>query len=197
MRHGVVAFLDVLGYKGIWKRDNVDEDVVIKKMSSFAEEYKPSMKTLFQGVRKLDADIEVISLSDSIVIMSNHKNKALQHIQLDGLLEATIIASGFAATQLLEIHPYMTCRGCITIGSFEYDKAHAIIAGKAIDEAASLSEIAEGPFIWLAPAACDIVKKRTSEPSSLHLFVASIPTKYGTIDTTRVRLAPITPHEHC
>lgn len=134
---GVVTFLDVLGWKGIYSRkaDAIGSlRKLIKGVSSKAEEHRD----------RIEWPIEVKSISDTIVIFTPcTESEVSTAIDIHGSLCQWIIPESVDAE--------IPVRGAISYGEFEV--TGNIFVGKAVDEAASWHEQADWIGVHLTPSA--------------------------------------------
>lgn len=137
---GVVTFLDVLGWKGVYDRK---QDAI------------SSLTVLIEGVRKLAErkqrgrtmnPIEVRSISDTIGIFthaSGTNSEISDIIDIHGEICQWLIPESIASE--------IPVRGAISFGEFQiFDQ---IFVGKAIDEAASWHEQSDWIGVHLTPSA--------------------------------------------
>ena len=134
---GVVTFLDVLGWKGIYSRKTNAIDSLtqlIQGVSSKAEEHS----------ERIHGFIAVKSISDTIVIFTPcTESDASTVIDIHGSLCQWIIPKSIDAE--------IPVRGAISYGEFEVNGN--IFVGKAVDEAASWHEQADWIGVHLTPSA--------------------------------------------
>lgn len=156
---GGVAFLDVLGFKGIWKR--VDPTTLLAKwysMQQYIEERAQvamAFSQHFKGEGRLDETpkVDVHFLSDSIVLTTGVRKyqNAPQEV-----LDATFVTSAAFSAHIamlagLLFEPPLNFRGAISCG--EYIALDTIVMGPAIDEAADLHGQLDGAMTRVCPAA--------------------------------------------
>lgn len=137
MGNGVVTFLDVLGWKGIYDRQ---QDAIQNLMS------------LINGVTKqantkrgrLERDVQIKSISDTIAIFALCKESEISTaIEIHGELCQWLIPAS--------IEYEMPMRGATAFGEFMIHEN--IFVGKAIDEAASWHEQSDWIGVHLTPSA--------------------------------------------
>jgi len=134
---GVVTFLDVLGWKGVYDRQaNAVE----------------SLKLLLDGVSKkavsmrgrIESDVVVKSISDTIAIFTVCGDKEISKaIEIHGELCQYLIPAS--------IRSGLPMRGATAYGDFEI--SDNIFVGKAVDEAASWHEQSNWISVNLSPSA--------------------------------------------
>lgn len=175
--HGAVTFLDVLGWKGIWRQNT---SAISKLEGLISEINEQANKVTGKYIKKLrndikfkkynkssrnrgkmnDADlgkiadikIEVLSISDTIVLLSPGDAK----ITLD--MHAELVS--WILKRALELE--LPLRGAISYGDYSY--SNNIMLGYAVDEAASWHESTDWIGVILTPSA-QIAKKDTKIPN--------------------------------
>lgn len=145
-RYGVITFLDVLGWKGVWQRKNE----AIGDLESIVKAIKNKAKTKERGIQTTDRIISkettVMIVSDTIVLFTEADfDNAKDKIELHGELCAEAIP--------LSIKKGLPLRGATSFGEVIISDSNNIFAGKAIDEAASWHEKAEWIGVYLTPSA--------------------------------------------
>lgn len=134
---GVVTFLDVIGWKGVYdrKKDALD-----------------SLTLIVDGVRseaakqrgRITGEIAVKSISDTIAIFTPCKeNEASTAIEIHGELCAWVIPRSIISD--------LPVRGATSFGEFELGEN--IFVGKAVDEAAAWHEQSDWIGVHLTPSA--------------------------------------------
>lgn len=154
-RVGMVTFLDVLGWKGIYKNDNNAVEKlasIIKKIEGVSKNDVPKHVLNFDGCNKIK--IEILSISDTIVIMSYFDNytEGRELTLPKYILTSLYIHSkicGEAIREGLKNNIYL--RGATSLGKFE--KKDNILLGEAIDEAADWHEQTDWIGVILSPKA--------------------------------------------
>jgi hypothetical protein len=141
---GALAFIDCLGFKGIWQR--ADADVVLKAFDVAEEKSRKAMEAsaALSGVRT-----QMVALSDTIVVGAVAIDPASAASRGAAVMGAALNAN-YVAKELMDIAPAIAVRGCICFGAFSLTPKRII--GPAVDEAAELHEIANGAFTWVHPA---------------------------------------------
>lgn len=141
---GIVTFLDVLGWKGVYDRQ---ADAI------------ESLKRLVDGVKKdaerkrgrINGDVNVQSISDTIAIFTACSEKEIsQAIEIHGELCQRLIPDSIRAG--------LPMRGATAYGNFEI--SDNIFVGKAVDEAASWHEQGNWIGVNLTPSAEFVFSKR-------------------------------------
>lgn len=137
-RSGVVTFLDILGWKGIYNR----EENPILLLQSLITGLEGQIEKNWRG--RDDIEIFVRSISDTIVIHCKAS---------EGILNEAIDAHGklcaFAIAQ--SIVKRIPLRGATAYGEFQAE--HDNYVGKAIDEAAAWHEMGDWIGVHMTPSA--------------------------------------------
>ncbi|KEK17916.1 hypothetical protein BAMA_10565 [Bacillus manliponensis] len=141
MQTGAVSFLDVLGWKGIWK-DNPDSLRKLEKMINGVKKEAAEITSLeFEGFPELRGiNTDVLSISDTIAIFTpGDADKALSiHAKICKYIIPESIKNNIPV------------RGATSYG--EYSRKGNIMIGPAIDEAASWHEATNWIGVILAPS---------------------------------------------
>lgn len=157
---GVVTFLDVLGWKGIYDRH---DDAIL------------ALSRLIQGLIKeaekkrgiIAREIEVKSISDTIVIFSYcFEDEIERAVEIHGQLCQWAIPQS--------IKSEIPVRGATAYGEFSIQDN--IFIGKAIDEAAAWHEQADWIGVHLTPSA-EFVFQGGSITSAWHPYIPPLKTK--------------------
>lgn len=144
---GAVTFMDVLGWKGIWQR-NQDAINILQK---FVEELSEHAHTVTNNVcsghnqyrgKNLDELTTVLSISDTIAIFT-------PEIEVEHALEIHAKICAFAIPT--SIQRGIPVRGATAYG--EYSSMKNIMVGAAVDEAASWHESTDWIGVHLTPSA--------------------------------------------
>ena len=144
---GVVTFLDVLGWKGIWQR----KQNPIHDLEQLVKSISRKSKLLSRGVKLSENEIispetKVMIISDTIVIFTESASKnATNTIDLHGSLCVEAIP--------VSITKGIPLRGATSYGEVIISSSNSIYAGKAIDEAAAWHELADWIGVFMTPTA--------------------------------------------
>ena len=137
---GVVTFLDILGWKGVYSRKS-DAIHSLLNLISDAKSYASN----FRG-RKISDGVSVHSISDTLAFFTRcQQEDAKLAIEMHGELCAHLIP--------ISIISEIPVRGATAFGSFELRENDNIFVGKAIDEAAAWHEEADWIGVNLTPSA--------------------------------------------
>lgn len=139
-KYGVVTFLDVLGWKGVWQRKNE----AINDLENIVKAIKNKAKIKERG--KSITETSIMIVSDTIVLFTeaNYDN-VKEKIDLHGELCSEAIP--------ISIKKGLPLRGATSFGEVVISNTNNIFAGKAIDEAASWHEKADWIGVFLTPSA--------------------------------------------
>lgn len=151
LKRGAVAFLDVLGFKGIWGR--VPPVMVLKKLRRIKKEGKriQTGDHKYWIVSDDGFKYSVKCVSDTVVVVVAPRGRdSTDRMLYKALVSATWIGISLIEEALEEELPLLL-RGCVGAGLMKMEGDFLI--GPAVDEAASLYETAEGPFFWMTPSA--------------------------------------------
>ncbi|MDP8221355.1 MAG: hypothetical protein P9X26_08415 [Candidatus Stygibacter frigidus] len=137
---GVVTFLDVLGWKGIWQRKNN----AIDDLEDLVKAIKKKSLRFERGISNKQTNIMIVS--DTIVIFTSTEKSSIQKvIDLHGQICKYAIP--------LSIKRGIPLRGATSFGDVVISSDNNIFAGKAIDEAASWHEMSDWIGVFLTPSA--------------------------------------------
>lgn len=141
MKRGVVAMLDALGFKGIWKR--FDADAIVARLESARETEE---RFDLHGF-----DVQFAFLSDTVVIACDFGERP----PIEALYFVSFRVGYFLESMLTCEPPQLAYRGAIAAGDYLI-KGNTII-GEAVDEAAIGEKKAEGPVVWLTESATQLL----------------------------------------
>jgi hypothetical protein len=183
MNRGAVAIVDALGFKGIWGNVERPSTKVLATLKAIGDAARADVKaaSLYLDRKALsdevaknlkDPFIKVVQLSDTVVIAAGRRQRArapwrrhakewkdkfglspeAMELAVDAYLRYVVCrcVCGLVKTALF-CEPPLLYRGVVTVGNFEIDEN--FLLGPAVDEAAELMDLADGPFVWLAPTA--------------------------------------------
>jgi hypothetical protein len=218
MLQGVVAMIDALGFKGIWKDPEDPSTGVLESLRRIGD---GAHKDRWEAAERLkhsrlpdevvkfvkNPQVKIVQLSDTIVVAAGREpreravwarhaaelEKAGYDIPglekaVDGFLRYLVCrcVSRILLTAAL-CDPPLTYRGVVTFGRFAIDEN--FLLGPAVDEAADLMDLADGPFVWLAPTSLWLPHRLTERKAPRWNTVAvpySVPLKEGRTIRTRV-----------
>lgn len=135
---GVVTFLDVLGWKGVYDRKND----AINSLRRLVEGLELRVEKCSRGL--IVGNVEVKSISDTIALFTFcTESEISKAIEVHGRLCKWVIPES--------IRSEIPVRGATSYGTFEIHGN--IFVGKAVDEAASWHEYADWIGVHLTPSA--------------------------------------------
>jgi hypothetical protein len=141
MKKGVIAFIDVLGVKGLWARTNPKE--FMRSWKQVLRLFSASRKAMLKVYGFSGKQTSIRAFSDTIIITFTTKDNPVDYILFMGDL---LMFPFFGA---IDMGIYL--RGVINIGEFEI--SDTIILGPAIDEAAEWYTKPDWFGISLTPSA--------------------------------------------
>lgn len=158
MQSGALAFIDALGFKGIWQRTDPEE--LLDKLRQTLRHTQATVDDWndLPAAKEQRVSQKAAFLSDTVVIgvevadVPEHVQYSAKAVALRTLLIHVVeLLRSSASTE-----PPIAYRGCITIGEFIIDDR--FILGPAVDRAAMYERQAEGAFVWLDPEARTLVE---------------------------------------
>jgi hypothetical protein len=205
MRRGAIALIDVLGFKGIWRRHS--EEAVVRSLQALLEASQEDAQQATAGPENMIDFISPVFLSDTVAFGLAAKPVAEVNATLEttgtselvgpfdaGRLDSWTVwhMGNFLAhlmrRALMGEVPF-AFRGAVAFGRF--GMTDRFLIGEAVDEAATFHERADGAIVGFAPSAA--LFEQAAIPSSVSKFIKySIPTKRrdgasaGTWDTWAV-----------
>lgn len=174
MISGAVTLLDILGWKGIWTRD----DAAISKLQSLISEIKTQGDIIISSLARTDnklrgAVVRTESISDTIALFTNTEEASIG-LKIHG--EICKIAVCRSIQNLIPL------RGATCFGQYLVADEGSIMIGPAIDEAASWHENADWIGVIQTPSAYLLDSQDTSDPWVLY---KSAPIKSGRFSDSR------------
>jgi len=189
MEWGVIAFIDALGFKGIWKaHDPKDVLASIESIKSLAATLKAKIERLDGWDLWDHVSVRTYMFSDTVGIAINlpppkiemedieYYQGVRQYMLLRHVVMMVSEVTGEAAISKVPL----LYRGCISTGEFTCNDTSLV--GPAVDEAGEYFEECDGAFVFLTPSA---EKTFTQRPWQLRIghpayFVPySVPMKKG------------------
>lgn len=151
---GVVTFLDVLGWKGVYDR-KLD---AISSLTRLIEGVRKKAESLPRG--RLNQKVDIKSISDTIAIFTFCSELEISAaIEVHGELCQWLIPESIDAE--------IPVRGATAFGDFEIDDK-SIFLGKAIDEAASWHEQSDWIGVHLTPSAEYVFQPKSALSAWVH-----------------------------
>jgi hypothetical protein len=155
MKHGAVAIVDALGFKGIWQRHPPDQ--VLDAMRRLRNYARGAERNLLIPVKDKRVRRKLMLLSDTLVIMCHIDSEGSEPevIRVANALCAHVVATITAYAISLAANdwggPRLAFRGCVSVGEFEV--GGTTILGPAVDDAAEHHQAAEGALVSFTPNA--------------------------------------------
>ena len=146
LEEGYLIFADILGWKGIWKKYNLNEERI-----RIATKLLDIRDILKKEIKEENSSINLIS--DTFIVSSNNyemSNKISKRLIEECLKNSFVI------------------RGTISFG--EYYNKDTVYIGPAVDEAASWHDVGEEIGIFYAPSARLSIKLKDNELKECHLI---------------------------
>jgi hypothetical protein len=171
MYPGAIALIDALGFRGIWDRHEPDDVLIeLKTMQGWINEriVVPAEPSL---------ECRVGYLSDTLAVSTLIKESINDKPAWSALHLGAIVSRIMDRTLRSKVP--LAYRGAIDIGIHEVSP-HFII-GPAVDQAATVYDLAQGAFVWFAPKARDEVSKLLKANPHLETFLVEfdVPFKNG------------------
>ena len=168
MKTGAVALFDALGFRGIWRKHDVD--TVLKKLQKLREgaahviaSFQQKVEPLYVGTNAKPT-LGVTLLSDTVVISATVDGAS------DDVINAwsSLLLASYSASAVMALggkhQPSLAYRGCVAFGAFEMDQS--FIVGPAVDEAAFGEGQAEAAIVWFSPSAEAVIQSAISKVGS-------------------------------
>jgi hypothetical protein len=160
MRVGAFALLDCLGFKGIWRRRSTKPEELLEFLFATKRSANSDLRIAqtISGVHGDKVELKFAFISDTVAVSALYKEGYKPPPSDEGFLVSVVAAScGEVQKRFLQAPTPLALRGCITYG--EHVVIDAFFAGPAVDDAASLGEIAQGAFMWLTPDAANVLRR--------------------------------------
>jgi len=162
LKNGVFAFMDALGFKGIWQRAN--PGAVIAKFDRLLS-HVARLNRRALGLDGIQVHTQVMLLSDTVIIACSSAAKDDRFGQEASLVEQTAslvavvgMAANVAAGMVAADPPPIACRGAIAVGPYYLNPDLNLVLGPAVDEAAENEKRADGALIWLSEELDQLLK---------------------------------------
>lgn len=158
MKRGVIAYVDFLGTKAIWKKHEAAQ--VLSKLRHLRDkvltEHLNLGRSYLKDLPRKDRpsiQCQAIFVSDTIAVAFWYDSPADQDMTLGALvyIVGKVIAELIRESASITILPTRILRGCITEGEFDFDESFLI--GPAVDDAGACHEQAAGALVFLSPPA--------------------------------------------
>ncbi len=187
LRHGVLAFLDALGFKGIWQRS--DPAAVIEKFTHLLDQVRQA-NIYPLAVHGLRVHLQVMSLSDTVVVACSSEadttmfgEASVLVGEVASLTAVSDLTAGLVGGMVATGPPPLAYRGTVTLGEYFLDPELNLLLGPAIDEAAQYEKLAEGALVWLSPRLDGLLKERarlastenSAAGAAIRRFISGLP----------------------
>lgn len=167
VEEGAVTFLDVLGWKGIWERNQS----AINSLSAFVIEMQKKAEEITEkysediSLRGKSNATKVLSISDTIAVFTSASPKI--SIKIHSELCSWAIPAA--------LKNELPLRGAISYG--EYSISNNIMLGYAVDESASWHETTDWIGVILTPSAKILLENNENNESEYIVKYDNIPFK--------------------
>jgi hypothetical protein len=192
---GAIGFIDALGIRG---RTADDPEKVLNVLGRSLETAERMKEYVDKGLiaRRISPNLgfepqtRVFGFSDTVAIaattpeVTTDNNRAGR--MYSAMVDVVCQIAGYVVRRASQAEPPILYRGVVTIGNLLAEGASVI--GPAVDEAATLYELADGAFVWLAPAAVDLPPPEYGGPDVWRgmMFEHDVPLKSGQRFRTKV-----------
>lgn len=170
MRRGAVVFMDALGFKGIWRRQNHRD--VLDKLRRLREAAGRAKNEAVKDRRIVVAETKrsLATFSDTVFFGCSARSvpdaeraagdtpppvSTDPAVAFAGLAVTCAVAAHIIAEAAREPVP-LAFRGAIAFG--EYSAEDEFVIGPAVDEAAAAHEAADAAIVWLCPSAVEVLE---------------------------------------
>ncbi len=173
VKYGGIAFVDVLGVKGIWARETPDS--VIRKWKQTVSDFNDITKAIEgEGLGRVRPKVR--SFSDTIILTHESENP----LEILGYMSLHLTYP-FCHSLLQRIF----LRGVISIGNYYESDSDSMVIGPAVDEAANWYERSDWFGISLAPSASFLLQKNVETGGNAGWWIKyDIPNKTGVHDNS-------------
>jgi len=143
MKQGFVTFADIMGWKGIWLKNQGSEKQILQDLLDIKEILDLQIESIknTDGLEGLEVSIKLIS--DTFVVFSNYEADLEKEFEIHSVLVKELT--------LMALEKKLMIRGATSFGKYLTNDMSFV--GPAIDEAASWHEQAESVSIFLSPTA--------------------------------------------
>jgi hypothetical protein len=168
--YGAIAFLDALGWKGMWRRRGVDARAMISALRALRDVAAPLAERIDNALRKLNdvppglralfpgAHVRALALSDTVVVAASfdHRKNAADNEFLreaaSPMLQRAVMDVVQRVYQSAALGPVpLAFRGAVAVGELLVEES--FLVGPAVDRCAELMSLPEAACVFLDPAA--------------------------------------------
>lgn len=170
MQWGIFALIDVLGFKGMWRRGHTPDDIfaALSRIRALADHLSDDQMTMDGGDLWSDLKIDVRVFSDNVILSCHLPDGRDQVKHLPGyeetrrymLLRYIVLLMSKVVTEAASGPVPLLYRGCIAGAEYSINENPFAYLGPAVDEAGALFEAADGFFVFLAPSASEVYRGR-------------------------------------
>lgn len=210
MKRGAVAILDALGFKGLCKPAEANENTIFDKLEKLRDRVNSSFESpvwskgwwkipgvTYDPLPRLEAQFAFDSIFAACWCSDSMRRKPVasdggDDIDLLAALHALcaklshMLALGVASNYETG-EPGLCYRGAVAVG--EFDVRGPFILGPAVNEAATCEPHADGAFVWLTSRANDLASRVLRPRINCLVRDYPVPTKCG----IEVRTAVVNP----
>jgi hypothetical protein len=160
---GFVTFMDILGWKGIWLKSDIDPLKTMNEILDRGKSFRTVLQKDFERKESIEIKAEISLISDTFVITTymqdtpidiglrgleiKTEEEKIENKSKEILLHGQIVKSIFLDC----IENKLLLRGATSFGEFQHNNNSFV--GPAIDEAASWHEMADMVTVFLTPSA--------------------------------------------
>lgn len=190
---GIVAVLDILGYKGIWQREKLTDVIenhnkiisatenkidtaIDKTLNKINSKNKRTRRTSKED----DLIITINTISDTVIITCRGKRESLND-------KINFIGNYLSEIYKIGLENKLLFRGAISIGEFYEYVEKNILIGPAIDDAAEWHQMANWSGILFTPTAKNKINlnaiQNKKEIPLMYTVPHEVPLQNGKLDT--------------
>ena len=157
MNNGTFAFLDCLGFKGVWNR-GVAPDLIVGFLERAQEDADNLPMSKMAKARLPNIDHSIVFISDTVAVSNVFKTPPPDpELGIGYLVDLTAQLAILLAQTFATAPMPLVFRGAITCGPHIAKKS--FVLGPAVDLAAELAPASQGAFVWLHPQASAAAQK--------------------------------------
>lgn len=174
MQQGFVTFADIMGWKGIWLRNQGNEDKILEELLAIKEKIEQFIEVQREIDILRNIQISIKLISDTFLVYSSFIEDFNSDIEIEFEFHSIVIKELIIYT----LEKNLMIRGATSYGKYITNEMSFI--GPAIDEAASWHEQAESVAIFLTPTALIKASKLNSNywlEKNIELKRIKLPTK--------------------
>ena len=180
---GAVAFLDILGFKGMWQSRNIKS--IINQVSTFHKSIDTYYKNAIES-NKINPEFDIYPenlvinlISDTFVVSFEHGNPLIALAMVSEITASLISSYALKKPETIDDAMPIFLRGAISYG--EFYRTENMYIGQAIDDAAEWFDKPEFIGAILTPRTGCLLKTFENFNSKL-IFDCSVKTKIGEVN---------------